>query len=183
MNGNYKISGILPANDTILLNDAYIILLYAMKIPPHLLVSINGKTFTLSAKGASIDGELSSLLKLIRKKNIETIFIRLSLPPVFTMQKLNEEIRNSMLAYQRADIGVATCLTPIRDFCHSIYKTDSHSVNLIFDLLPKLQEKNALNGCYHLNMEKQLSDNSLLLNRYGMNEVNEAIHRASLLPV
>jgi len=188
MQSSYEISkqgalwkNIRPANDALLLNDVYLVLLYATRIPPHLLVSVNGKIFTLSVKGASVDGELSSLLKLIRRKNIGTLFIRLSLPSLFTFEQLQEEIRKCTLAYPRADIGLATCLTPIKDFCHAIYETDSKNVNLIFDLLPKLQEQKAMEACFHLNMEKYLLNNSLLLNMYEVNDVHEAIRNSSLV--
>src|ERR1035437_10916443 len=137
MQPSYKISpkgvlwtNLLPATDAVLMNDVFLVLLYATRIPPHLLISINGKLFTLSVKGANVDGELSALLTLIRKKNIETIFIRLHMPLLFTMEQLQEEIRNCTLAYPRDDIGIATCLTPIKDFCHSIYDTDTKNVNL-----------------------------------------------------
>ncbi len=177
----YKISNLLSANDTLLKNDVYLVLLYASRVPPHLLVSVNGKIFTLSVKGATVDGELSALLTLIRRKNIETIFIKLSLPSLFTIEQLKEEIRACTLAYPRADIGIATCLTPIKDFCHSVYDTETKNVNLIFDLLPKLQERNAMCDCYQMNMEKHLSGNSFSLNMYEVNDVYEAIRSSSLV--
>ena len=178
---SFKIQNILPANDTILLNDIYLVLLYATRIPPHLLVSVNGKIFTLSVKGATVDGSLATLLQLIRKKKIETIFLRLQMPPVFTINQLQEEIRECTLAYPRADIGIATCLTPIRDFCHSIYNTDSKNVNLIFDLIPKLQQQNAMKECYHLNLENHIASGSFCINPYEVNDVYEAIRKSSLV--
>ena len=113
MQSSYKLSNLLPANDIVLQNDIYLVLLDATRVPPHLLISVNGKIFTLNLTGASVDGELSALLTLIRKKRIETIFIRLSLPPLFTIEQLKEEIRTCTLAYPRVDIGIATCLSPI----------------------------------------------------------------------
>lgn len=183
MQPGYKISNLLPANDTLLMNDVYLVLLYATRVPPHLLISINGKLFTLSVKGASVDGELAALLKLIRKKSIETIFIRLALPPLFTLEQLKEEIRSCTLAYPRADIGIATCLTPIKDFCHSVYETETRNVNLIFDLLPKLQERNAVRDCYQLNLDRHLAGNSFALNTYAVNDVYEAIRKSALTEV
>lgn len=181
MQSFYKISNLLPATDAVLMNDVYLVLLYATRIPPHLLISINGKIFTLSVKGATVDGELPALLTLIRRKNIETIFIRLALPPLFTLNQLTEEIRSCTLAYPRADIGIATCLTPIKDFCHSIYDTESKNINLIFDLLPKLQARNAMSDCYHLNLERYLSGSTFSLDIYEVNDVYEAIRKSSLV--
>ncbi|TAL61140.1 MAG: hypothetical protein EPN85_05650 [Bacteroidetes bacterium] len=178
MNSSCKLSNLLPANDTLLLNDVYLVLLYATRVPPHLIVSVSGKIFTLSVKGARVDGELSELLTLIRRKNIETVFIRLALPPLFTLEQLKEEIRACTLAYPRADIGIATCLTPIKDFCHSVYDTETKNVNLLFDLLPKLQERNAMKDCYQMNIS---SSNSFEIKTYEVNDVYEAIRSSSLV--
>ncbi|MBI4947865.1 MAG: hypothetical protein HY840_15855 [Bacteroidetes bacterium] len=179
MQSSYKIPNLLPATEAVLMNDVYLILLYANRIPPHLLISVNGKIFTLSVKGANVDGELPALLSLIRRKNIETIFIQLHVPAFFRTEQLREEIRNCTLAYPRADIGVASCLAPIKDFCHSVYDTDSKDVNLIFDLLPKLQEKNAMRNCYHMNLH--LTSNTFEIKRYEVNDVYEAIRNSSLI--
>ena len=188
MSNFYKIPNLLPADDVLLKNDVYLILLYATRVPPHLLISINGKIFTLSVKGATVDGELSALLQLIRKKRIETIFIRLTLPPLFTIEQLKKEIRNCTLAYPRADIGIATCLSPIKDFCHTIYDTETKNVNLIFDLLPKLEERNAMKDCYQLNLTPNPSpggeeNNIFELKKYEVNDVYEAIRKSILVAV
>lgn len=180
-NSSCKLSNILPATESVLMNDIYLILLYATRIPPHLLVSVNGKIFTLSVKGATVDGELAALLQLIRKKKIETLFIRLQMPPIFSIDQLRKEIRECTLAYPKADIGIATCLTPIRDFCHSVYDTDSKNVNLIFDLLPKLEQRNVMKEYYHLNLENHLLSNSFSLSQYEVNDVYEAIRKSSLV--
>ena len=146
MQSSYKISNLLPATEAVLMNDVYLVLLYATRIPPHLLVSVNGKIFTLSVKGATVDGELPALLTLIHQEEHRSRFYSSQASEAafaFTMEQLKEEIRNCP-RYPRADIGIATCLTPIKDFCHSIYDTETKNVNLIFDLLPKLQERNAI---------------------------------------
>jgi hypothetical protein len=181
MHEQYRVFNVLPANDVVLKNDVFLILLYATRIPPHLLVAINGKIFALGVKCAIVDGELHTLLTHIRRKCIETLFIKLSLPPLFTMEKLKEEIRTCMLAYPRVDIGIATCLTPIKNFCTTIYQIETKNVNLIFDLLPKLEERHVLSGCYHLNLDKYLFKNSFALNKYQVNDVYEAIRSSSIV--
>ena len=193
----FKLSDIRPANEAVLLNDVFLILLHATRIPPHLLISVNGKIFTLSVKGATVDGELRALLQLIHKKKIETLFIRLSLPPLFTLDQLSTEIRSCTLAYPRVDIGIATCLSPINDFCHTVYDTETKNVNLIFDLLPKLQEKNVTKEIFHLNLDLtpdtavgtgpdpsprgEGSNNSFALRKYEVNDVYEAIRQSTLI--
>ncbi len=152
--------------------------MYATRIPPHLVVAVNGKVFTLTIKGAMVDSELSALLKLIRKDRIATIFIRLAVPTVFTMDDLEKEIRKYTLAYPRVDIGIATCLAPVRDFCSLVYHTGKQDVNFIYELLPRLEQNNAISSSFHLNLEDHLSADSFALKKYSMNDIHEGIRRA-----
>lgn len=175
----YKIDNVFPANEAVLLNDVFLVILHASHIPPHLAVSVNGKLFTLTVKGPSIDGDLSPLLRTIHQRKIETVFIKLTIPPVFTFQQLSNEIKKYMLAYPRADVGIATCLNPIRDFCSSVFETETRDVNFIFDLLPKLYEQKTINSCYHLNLDKYLVKNSFYIKKYTVYDVYEEIRKLS----
>lgn len=177
---DFQLTNIFPANEKVLMNDCFLVLLHANRIPPHLLVSIHGKIFTLSVKGATVDGELASLLQLIRRKKIETVFIRLSLPPVFTFEQLQSEIRQCTLAYPRVDVGMATCLAPIRDFCGAVYKAETGQVNLVFDLISELRKVQAVRDCFHLNLDHLLVDRMLVMPVYRVNDVYEAIRRSAL---
>lgn len=173
----------MPATEALLLNDVYLVVLYATRIPPHLAISINGKLFTLTVKGATVDSDLRALLKLIRQKNIDTIFIKLSVPPVFTLNQLHNEIKKHTLAYPRVDIGLATCLSPIKDFCSEVYQAETQRVNYVFDLLPKLYERNVVTSCYHINLDRFLIGNSFYLTKYNMNDIYEGIRSANYAAV
>ncbi|MBL7892682.1 MAG: hypothetical protein JNL63_08630 [Bacteroidia bacterium] len=179
----YIIPNILPATEALLLNDVYLVVLYATRIPPHLAISVNGKLFTLTVKGATVDGELKALLKLIRQRNIDSIFIKLSVPAVFTLDQLRDEIKKYTLAYPRVDVGIATCLSPIKDFCSEVYEAEMQRVNYVFDLLPKLYERNVIASCYQLNLDRYLVGNSFYLSKYNMNDIYEGIRSASYTAV
>ena len=58
------------------------------------------------------------------------------------------------------------------------YQTEVHDVHLIFDLLPKLQEQDIIEGYYQMNLEDAINRGELLMKRYTVFEVNEAIHDA-----
>ncbi len=180
MENKYTITNILPAKEELLSNDIFLVVLYAARIPPHLAVSVNGKLFTLSVKGASVDGNLSSLLRLIHKQRIETVFIKLSVPALFTIDDLKEEIKKYTLAYPRVDIGLATCLAPIRDFCGSVYEPEMKHVNFVYELLPMLYEKNIITSCYQLNLDQLMLGNTFGMNKYSMNDIYEGIRSANL---
>lgn len=171
------ISNICLANDALLMNDIYLVLLNATNIPPHILLSINGKLFTLTVKGPTVDGELTNLLRLIRKQNTPTLFVKLKVPLLFTMDDLNAEIRKYTLGYNRVDVGIATCLSPIKDFCFSVYKTQVQKINFVFDLIPQLDKQAIVSDYYHLNLQDYLMpNNSFMLSKYSMNDIYEHIH-------
>lgn len=174
----YKITGLLPANETLLHNDVYLVILYATRIPPHLAVTVNGKLFTLTVKGATIDGDLSVLLKAIKQRSIETIFIKLHVPELMTSDNLLDEIRKYIKIYPRVDVHIATCLTPIKDFCSSVYDMDTQNVNFVYELLPKLFEQKIIESCYQLNLKGL--DTNFYIEKYSMFDIHEGIRKMQI---
>lgn len=179
-NNEYKINHLAAAHEDVLLNDVYLVLLNVTRVPPHLAVAIGGKLFTLSVKGPTVEGDLGSLLRIIRQRSIESIFIRLSIPHLFTLEQLQDEIKNYVLAYPRVDVGLATCLAPIKDFCGSVYDAETGNVNFIYELLPVLEKKGVIDSCYHLNLDRYLNKDSFLLKKYTMDDINEEIRKAAV---
>lgn len=181
MLNEYRIPHITAGNEEALLSDVYLVLLNVTRVPPHLAIAVNGKLFTLSIKGPTVEGDLRSLLRIIRQRSIESIFIRLAVPQVFTTEQLGEEIRKYMLAYPRVDVGLATCLAPIKDFCGSVYHTETKNINFIYELLPKLEELNVIDTCYHLNLERYLKKDDFFMRKYTMDDINEEIRKTILV--
>ena len=175
----YQLTGILPADEGLLMKEVFLVILNANRIPPHLAVSVNGNLFSLSVQGVTVNGSLTSLLSLIHKKKIQTLFIRLAVPPIVSIDQLKHEMMKFTLSYEKVVIGKSTCLNPIRDFCSSIYDINIQDVNFIFDLLPKLYQHNAIHDCYQLYMSNTMLNQSFILNHYSINEVNKAIHQAT----
>jgi len=175
----YIIPGILPVEESKLEKDIYLVFLHATRIPPHLAISVCGKIVSLSVKGAHVDGELKTLLKLIHQHKIGTLFIKLSVPEVFTTQHLYDEIKKYTLLYPRVDYGIATCLSPIKDFCSEIYKTNFQKINFVYDLLPELIKQNAIGSVTQINLNSFLIGNSFYLSKYTMNDIYEGIRFAT----
>ncbi len=174
----YKITQLLPLNEQFLKQDVYLVLLHANRIPPHLIVLVGGKVFTLTVKGATVDSELSPLLRLIRKNSIETVFVQLNVPALFTVDQLREEIRRFILAYPRVEVGIATCLDPIKQFCGTVYDPETGKVNFVYELLPKLEQLKVVGDCFHLNMEPWLKSGAYEISPYSMNDIFEGIRKA-----
>lgn len=173
---NYKIKNILPANSKILKNGIYLIILHATRIPPHLLLSVNGKLFSLGLTGPRIDDDLDLYLRTILKYRIQTLFIELNPPGIFTMNQLHEQITTITMAYPRVEKGIITCLAPVRDFCREVFAADTSKINFVYELLPRLDGMGVIGNCYHWHLERSLAEgSSFRLLTYTMNEVNEHI--------
>tara|TARA_Y100000766_G_C18820590_1_gene562764 strand:- start:39 stop:611 length:573 start_codon:yes stop_codon:yes gene_type:complete len=175
---DFKILNLYPLDEQKLYDGVYLIILNARNVPPHLSLTVSGKVYGISIKGPTFDKDVNVYLNYIRKHNIESIFVQLKLPIVYTDIEMLSAVRKVIKAYPRVDIGLATCLSPIKDFMSSAYKTDIHDVHLIFDLLPKLKEQDVIEGYYQMNLNEAVKNGQLLMKRYSFFDVNEAIHKS-----
>lgn len=177
---DFKILNLQPLKDQQLYNGVYLLILNARNVPPHLSLTVSGKVYGISTKGPTFDKDVNFYLNYIRKYNIESVFVQLKLPIVYTDEEMLRAVRAVVKAYPRVDIGIATCLSPIKDFMSSAYQTETHDVHLIFDLLPKLKAQNIIEGYYQMNLNEALNNGELVMKRYSFFEVNEAIHKSRL---
>ncbi|MCB0431169.1 MAG: hypothetical protein H6585_05870 [Flavobacteriales bacterium] len=174
----YVLSGVTAADEFHLNKDVFLILLHARRVPPHIYLSVAGKIFSLGVKGPMVDGHMAQMLRFIKSQRAETLFIELMLPPVFSIPQLLERIRKITLGYNRVDEGITTCLTPVRDFCDEVYGTGKSDVNLIFDLLPKLQKRQVVGAIYQQHLGHVISQGCFAMNRYVVADIYESIYRA-----
>ncbi|MFT6716064.1 MAG: hypothetical protein ACJA0Q_000693 [Saprospiraceae bacterium] len=172
----YKLQGVSQFKKEYLKEGVYLILLNALKVPPHLLLVVSGKVFSISTLGPALDEEVDKYLRLIDKKKLPTLFVKLSLPDIFTKEDLLEKVRSITSSYPRVDVGLVTCLNPIKDFCSDIYAVDKDQINLVFDLLDELQLQNSIEGYFHMNLNREIHNGEIFIEKYSIFEVNEAIH-------
>ncbi|MBI34421.1 MAG: hypothetical protein CMP67_03555 [Flavobacteriales bacterium] len=174
----FKILNLKPLDEQELYNGVYLLILNARTIPPHLSLTVSGKVYGISTKGPTFDKDVSLYLNYIKKHSIESVFVRLKLPVIYTDEQMLSSVRKVVKAYPRVDVGAATCLSPIKEFMNSAYQTEIHDVHLIFDLLPKLQDQGVIEGYYQMNLSGAICNDELLMQRYSVFEVNEAIHQS-----
>lgn len=177
---NYQISDIEKLEEVYLQDGVFLVLMHALTVPPHLLLIVSGKVFSISTLGPAVDEDVQRYLNLIKKRAIKTLFVKMNLPQVFTKEELQKKLREITLAYPRVDVGLATCLSPIKDFCENFVKINKKDILLVFDLLDSLKTHEAIAACYHLNLDTELVESRLLLKRYSVFEVNEAIFSAAV---
>jgi hypothetical protein len=180
---DFKILNLQALNEKELYNGVYLLILNARNVPPHLSLTVSGKVYGISTKGPTFDKDVNLYLNYIKKHNIESVFVQLKLPLVYSDEEMLNAVRLVIKAYPRVDVGIATCLSPIKDFMSSAYQTEVHDVHLIFDLLPKLKAQNIIEGYYQMNLNEAIKNGELLMKRYSFFDVNEAIHKSRLKSV
>lgn len=175
---DFKILNLQSLVEEQLYEGVYLLILNARTVPPHLSLTVSGKVYGISTKGPTFDKDVDVYLNHIKKQNVESVFVKLKLPSVYSDVQMLDAVRQVVKAYPRVDIGAATCLSPIKDFMSSAYQTEVHDVHLIFDLLPKLQSQGVIEGYYQMNLDDAMAKGELLMKRYTVFEVNEVIHKA-----
>ncbi|MCC7302045.1 MAG: hypothetical protein IT233_05335 [Bacteroidia bacterium] len=176
---SYRINSLLPLKEEYLQTDVHLVLLHANRIPPHLVLLVSGKVFTLTVRGGTVDSDVESLLRLIRRNRIETVFVRLNIPSVFTISVLREHIRKLIMSYPKVAVGIATCLDPIREFCGAVYDPSARDVNFVYELLPRLERSGVIKDSYHLFLDPYLRKGSYEIQKYSMNDIFEGIRKAN----
>lgn len=151
--------------------DSYLILTNAHKAPPHISLSVEGKIYSLTVKGPSIES-YDLFLKMVRQKKIPTLFFKLT-----EFEKAEKNISDYFFKYKKVQTGAVTCLYPIRDFFYEFYNIAPESVNFVFDLLDILYNRNLICSVQHLNMESFLKENAYDLPHYSLDIINKEITR------
>ena len=171
------IPNIQKAEDVVLKKGTYILISEATQKPPHLSLLVEGKIFSLGVKGHQLNMPFELQLKLIKVKKINTLLIKLDTSLYIIGNQLFKEAKYNTIKFSKIEMGIATCLSPIKDFCANIFDLDMSRVNFIFDLLPILYERKLISACYHYNMEKYLVNNSFHFPKYTMQDIYERVNQ------
>ncbi len=174
----YVIPDIIPAEDVFLEKGTYIVLLRSGVKPPHLSLLIEGEIFSLDIKGPKLAMPLAIQLRIIKSKKVECLFFKLDTAIFIHNNQLFKAAKTHTLAYSKVEMGIATCLSPIKNFCSAIFDIDIRNVNYIFDLLPILYHHHLVLSCAHFNMQKHLVNNKFHLQKYTMEDIYNSILQA-----
>ncbi|MFN4234669.1 MAG: hypothetical protein ACK4IK_07675 [Bacteroidia bacterium] len=146
----------------------YLWILKVDRIPPHLILSYNGKYYNLSVYGRFIGQSIESLLKTIAQKKIQTLIISLK-----DFENLDLNLSQSYQQFDKVEAPFITCLSPIRSL-FQVYGFPS-SVATIHDLLPLLVKKDVVTSSFGINLELNNEDNSFELPYYTIKDVYQCI--------
>jgi hypothetical protein len=156
---------------------AFLVLLHATRIPPHIGMLFNGRYHSLTVKGRDLDVTVEALLKNVTLRKLPSLFIELLPPAAFTIENLSLRFRDHVNMFERVEAGVATCLSPIKLFIENSWQIDTSKIDYVYQLVPLLAEKSMLgriNGCF---LGEALEEGIYRFPWYTMKNIYEGIHQ------
>jgi hypothetical protein len=156
---SYFFSSLTHLTDTGLLEKgAYIVILHADKIPPHIGWLYNGSYFSLKAKGKDFALPIHKLIAILKAKNIKSLFVEVQDSSNFIHTKSIFE----QTALQHPN---DTCLVPIKQLFSNLIK--QRKLEKVAHLLALLADNRQIKKVYTLGM---ISD-TFTLPEYGADEI------------
>lgn len=158
--------------------DAWMVVLHANRVPPHVGILINSNYNSLTIKGHELNVTLETLLKLISQKKIESVFIKLKKHPVFSSEHQIEILKETIKTFEPVKQHGATCLSPIKLFFEEFYALQNIEEELYFDFMKRLNENAYLEFCGSFNFD--LHNGFLELPFYTTEQLHETIKEQRL---
>lgn len=174
---NFVLHNLLPGSEKDFSYGTYIILLNASSVPPHLLLSVHGKIYSITDAGRQLGSPLEKLIGFIKRKKVPSIFVEIALEkhPGFDTEKFQLQAKNHFLQYEKVVEGKVSCLFPIRDCMAAIFGDEIKKAGFIFELLPMMEKVNGLGQSFELNLENTLVNGSFELLTYTNKQLKEAL--------
>ncbi len=121
-----------------LMKGLYIVVVHATRIPPHIGLIADEKFHSLSIKGQDINSSIVALIKNSTQRKIPSLFIKIRPHSSFSETYLKEHFITNIQQFPKVDIGVATCLSPLKLFFNEVYNVAMNDINYLFELIPRL---------------------------------------------
>jgi hypothetical protein len=170
---SYKLSIDKSFKEEDLLKGLYIGVIYATRIPPHIGIITDKNYNSLTIKGQNINTPVNVLIKNTIIRKIPSLFIKTKPHPTFSEHYLKEHFITNIQQFQRVDVGIATCLSPIKLFFNEVYDLQLDSVNYLYELLPILHSEGLIESTTSLFVDEK----SYELPIYTSKEINAGINQ------
>lgn len=167
----YKLNINKPFREEDLLNGIYIAVIHATRVPPHIGMIINKKYHSLTVKGQDINTSPEALIKNTIQRKIPSLFIKIHAHNSFSNTYLAEHLITNIQQFPRVDVGVATCLSPVKLFFEEAYNVPMRNINYLYELLPVLE----LYGLIENISSMFIDETKYQLPFYTDKEINEGI--------
>jgi len=158
-----NLSPFVPTSDGIFLG-----LLKADRIPPHLILCIGEKYFSLEKGKCIVNGDLPLLIAKLNRNRTSCLFVRFPDIPKGTAIHL---ANGCYLRYPSAD-GGTTCLDPLKHFTAKAFGWNTLEAEVVSDILDEMSG----NGVHHGHAQLHIPECEVSLPRYTREEVAQHIH-------
>jgi hypothetical protein len=148
----------------------YLCLYHTDSIPPHIILIVHGKYYSLSVRGSEITEPVNKLYRRISQSRSKVLFIHINLnyqgsDPALFFNK-----------YAEPQEGKVTCLTPVREYLQSLTSHNLGNCHFVFDLYRELNKHGLTGPALHLHMEEILDHNkNFKLNTYTLSDIDRCI--------
>lgn len=177
---HFIFNSVQKAEESILQNGTYIIVLQAIRVPPHLLIAVNGRTWSISVSGQLPAEPLEKLFVYIHRKQIPTIFTELRLPENITADLFVTMLNEAVSRYPEVHANEVTCLHPIRDVASEVFGEAAASARFIFELIPAIQGAGGTGVNYGFYIQEHLDPKgNFAMSVYSAEDVARATEEAT----
>jgi hypothetical protein len=128
-------------NEEDLKKGLFIAVIHATRIPPHIGIIADKKYHSLSVKGQDIDVPVETFTRTTQLRKIPSLFIKIKPHNTFSDAYLREHFITNIQQFKRVDVGIATCLSPIKLFFEEVYDVPVKNVSYLYELLPLLESQ------------------------------------------
>ncbi|PKP44346.1 MAG: hypothetical protein CVT95_11135, partial [Bacteroidetes bacterium HGW-Bacteroidetes-12] len=155
-----KINAELPINK--LEKGLFVFMYRATRIPPHLGIIFNGKLYDITLQEPNLGVDASEFLTSVIKKFTKTIFFEIQGSPNLNTQEIESILLKNITRFRQVSENIS-CIAPIKEIFREIYSINIQNVEFIFELLPLLKKNKLIKNTYHLNLERNITENIFLL--------------------
>jgi len=148
---HFVFGNVHEADEKRLMHGSYLIVLQAVRVPPHLLMAVDGRTWSISVSGQLPGEPLEKLFAYINRKQVPTIFSELRLPAGISALAFSGLLDDAVAKYPEVHANSVTCLHPIREVAAQVFGEEAEKARFIFELIPALEKSHAIGmhfGCY-----------------------------------
>lgn len=150
-------------------NVSYLVIMGIDKIPPHIGFIDNGKYFSESSRGGKFDYRADKLINALVRKNVKSLFVMLDCASF-----------NTSRFFSSTKLGKGdSCLSSIK-LTLKDRQLISGTETFLFDILENSTFKNNIIAIYHLNCNDIISNKNVFLQKYGQDEIDQAIEQSKI---
>lgn len=165
LKSEFHFSGLIPF--TLSSDGIFLGLLKIDRIPPHLILCIGEKYFSLEKGKCIVNGDLPLLIAKLNRNRTSCLFVRLPDIPKGTAIHL---ANGCYLKYPGADSGI-TCLDPLKHFTAKAFGWNTLDAEVVFDILDEVFKNVVSQSHAHLNVPLH----EVSLTRYTREDVAQHI--------